>query len=526
MMESQSIASSEIVNYYRHKSVFITGATGFLGKVLIEKLIRSCYDLDKIFILIRPKRGVSVTERLNEIFNCKLYDLVGQYYPEFRSKIEPITGDLMEPNMGMSPEDEQKLIDNVNIVFHSAATVRFDEPLKVAVEMNIIGTKKVVELCKRIKHLEVLVHVSTAYANCDRQHISECVYNPPVQPSQIIEAVDWIEEDLVKLLTPKVIKLRPNTYTYTKAIAESLIVQECRDLPCTIVRPSIVGASWREPFPGWIDNFNGPTALFAAIGKGILRSMCGSFNCTADIIPVDVPVNLMIASAWYTGSKKTKDLLVYNSTTGQINRLTWGRLERDCHESLMKNPLENIMLVPNPRFTSFRLVKFVRSFVEQSIPSFIMDLYLRMANRKPMFVRLQKRIGKAVETLEFFTSTQWEFTNDNIYKLISEMNEVDNKMFNIDVKDLHWKSYIEQYCLGTKKYALKEDMTRMNKCRKQLANLIRLRNLGFSIVFAVVLKFVLFRGVSLKNVFYFIYRVALAFANKLTALFRGKISSN
>ena len=60
----------------------------------------------------------------------KLYDLVVQYYPEFRSKIEPITGDLMEPNMGMSPEDEQKLIDNVNIVFHSAATVRFDEPLK------------------------------------------------------------------------------------------------------------------------------------------------------------------------------------------------------------------------------------------------------------------------------------------------------------------------------------------------------------------------------------------------------------
>ena len=73
-MENQSIPSSEIVNYYKHKCVFITGATGFLGKVLIEKLIRSCYDLDKIFILIRPKRGVSVTERLNEIFNCKVFN--------------------------------------------------------------------------------------------------------------------------------------------------------------------------------------------------------------------------------------------------------------------------------------------------------------------------------------------------------------------------------------------------------------------------------------------------------------------
>ncbi len=142
---------------------------------------------------------------------------------------------------------------------------------------------------------KVFIHVSTAYANCDRMHISEVVYNSPVQSERIIEAVDWIEEDLVKLLTPKVIQLRPNTYTYTKAIAETLVFQECKDfIPCAIIRPSIVGASWREPFPGWIDNFNGPTALFAAIGKGILRTMLGNFNSTADIIPVDIPVNLMV----------------------------------------------------------------------------------------------------------------------------------------------------------------------------------------------------------------------------------------
>ncbi len=90
-------------------------------------------------------------QRLNEIFSCKvnnlllkanktkniffkyyiqLFDTVSQFYPEFRSKLEAIEGDLMEPSMGISEEDEKKLIDNVNIVFHSAATVRFDEPLK------------------------------------------------------------------------------------------------------------------------------------------------------------------------------------------------------------------------------------------------------------------------------------------------------------------------------------------------------------------------------------------------------------
>ena len=277
--------------------------------------------------------------------------------------------------------------------------------------MNIIGTKKVISLSKKIKNLEVnkhsskvsfnkdnhtfllkvLIHISTAYANCDRVHISEVVYNSPVAPDKIIEAVDWIEEDLVKLLTPKVIQLRPNTYTYTKAIAESLVVQECKEfnLPCAIIRPSIVGASWREPFPGWIDNFNGPTALFAAIGKGILRTMIGNFNSTADIIPVDIPVNLMIAVAWATGSKTSsnnsnKEIKIYNSTTGQINRLTWGMVEKFSIESLLKNPLEIIFLVPNGQFTTFRSIKYVRHFFEELLPSYIMDFYLRLINRKPL----------------------------------------------------------------------------------------------------------------------------------------------
>jgi len=64
----------------------------------------------------------------------------------------------------------------------------------------------------------------------------------------------------------------PNTYTFTKQIAEYLIYQECSThVPTVLVRPSIVGASLNEPLPGWIDNFNGPTGLFQAQSMGILR---------------------------------------------------------------------------------------------------------------------------------------------------------------------------------------------------------------------------------------------------------------
>ena len=65
-------SSSEIIKYYQNKSIFITGATGFLGKVLIEKLLRSCYGLKKIYVLVRHKKGNTPQQRLNELVNCKV----------------------------------------------------------------------------------------------------------------------------------------------------------------------------------------------------------------------------------------------------------------------------------------------------------------------------------------------------------------------------------------------------------------------------------------------------------------------
>lgn len=131
---------------------------------------------------------------------------------------------------------------------------------RVAVQMNLIGTKRVIELCKDLKNLKSFVHVSTAYANCDRTAIAEEVYKPPIEPNKLIEMLDLIDDNLANYIGPIIIKPKPNTYTYTKAIAESLVVQESMlgngngPLPTCIVRPSIITASWREPFPGWIGN--------------------------------------------------------------------------------------------------------------------------------------------------------------------------------------------------------------------------------------------------------------------------------
>ena len=67
----------------------------------------------------------------------------------------PVFGDITLPELGMSQADQKILTDSVSVVFHSAATVKFDETLKMAVGMNILGTKRVVQLCHKMLKLEV-----------------------------------------------------------------------------------------------------------------------------------------------------------------------------------------------------------------------------------------------------------------------------------------------------------------------------------------------------------------------------------
>jgi fatty acyl-CoA reductase len=59
-----------------------------------------------------------------------------------------------------------------------------------------------------------------------------------------------------------------------------------------------VFSAWKEPFPGWIDNFNGPVGLSIAVGKGFLRTVFGNGNAKLDIIPIDICIQFMLVAAW------------------------------------------------------------------------------------------------------------------------------------------------------------------------------------------------------------------------------------
>lgn len=81
------------------------------------------------------------------------------------AKLEVVTGDCEKLNLAMSDEDRKKVTENATLFYHFAATIRFDEKMKKAVEMNVRGTREVIKLALECKNLEMFGHMSTAYCH-------------------------------------------------------------------------------------------------------------------------------------------------------------------------------------------------------------------------------------------------------------------------------------------------------------------------------------------------------------------------
>lgn len=71
------------------------------------------------------------------------------------SKVICIAGDISQQNIGLSISDQKRLIENVNVVFHAAATVRFDENIKNATILNTLGSQRLWDICCRMIKLKV-----------------------------------------------------------------------------------------------------------------------------------------------------------------------------------------------------------------------------------------------------------------------------------------------------------------------------------------------------------------------------------
>lgn len=153
-----------------------------------------------------------------------------------------MVGELSEKNFGMPSDVYDDLLRKVNIVIHSAATIKFKSPLRSAIITNVTGTMRTIEFAKRLERLKAYVYLSTAFCNSDQSgFIQETVYQSVQDPYEMMKLADN-EQQWTGDVQPDEVVLcgrHPNTYTFTKQLAENLIQREMGGMPAGIVRPSV-----------------------------------------------------------------------------------------------------------------------------------------------------------------------------------------------------------------------------------------------------------------------------------------------
>ncbi|XP_071876806.1 putative fatty acyl-CoA reductase CG5065 isoform X1 [Bombus fervidus] len=449
--------TNTLEEFYAGCGILVTGASGFVGKGLLEKLIRVCPRITAIFILIRPKTNETIEQRFKKIMDDPIYDGIKAKNPSLFSRVYPVKGDVSMPNLGLSREVRNLLLEKVNIVFHLAATVRFNEPLSVAVNVNTKGTARVIELWNELKHPVSFVYVSTAYSNANLHEIGEKVYTTSLSPSEVIDMCDKFDKMSINLLEKRILKTYPNTYTFSKNLAEQIVANKCKDLPVAIVRPSIIGASLEEPCPGWIQNISALTGVFLLISKGCATAIRGRRDARVDLVPVDFVVDTMICTAWHVTLHPEHEVKVYNCTSNACP-FKFGQMIDAMVKCSIETPLNNTLWYPDCPVIANRYIWNVRSVIPRLFLAFVIDIFLRLRGSKPIMIKLLRNGNKLFASLVPFTTREWTFHRDYCSDLARKVKMLnDSDIVKLDLRDMNWEKYVAIYLMGIKKFILKED---------------------------------------------------------------------
>jgi thioester reductase-like protein len=269
--------------------LLLTGATGLLGQSITYQALHS-RAVDKIYLLVRPKRGLGAKERMAPSL-LGLDEAFGG--GRVRRSVEVVSASMQGDDLGLSPDDRCKIAAEVTHIVHAAASVRFDETPAAALRSNVTLAQRVMDLggrCPRLKHH---VHVSTAYVHPPGNEVnpSALVALPEgVDAAQLPPDADSDPHGAAAAaLYQSSAGHHVNTYTWSKCIAEHVVTRRAArgGAQLTIVRPSIIGPAWKAPYPGWVTDTASPAVGASMLfGCGLLRAVY-TMNVRQNIVPVD-----------------------------------------------------------------------------------------------------------------------------------------------------------------------------------------------------------------------------------------------
>ncbi|XP_017779308.1 PREDICTED: putative fatty acyl-CoA reductase CG5065 [Nicrophorus vespilloides] len=463
-------SKTPIQDFYSGANIFVTGGTGFMGKVLLEKMLRDLPDLGNIFILVRGKRGLDPEKRLEAIKQLPVFERLRSTNPKALNKLIVVEGSLSEENLGLSEENRKRVTETVSVVFHMAASLRLEAGVKDAVLANTLGTKRVMDLCKQMKNIKSVIHLSTAFCHVEIEVLEEKVYKPNCDPYEMIKYVQTESEKVLDEKKEELIHPHPNSYTFSKRLAESIAHDYTQDLPIAIARPSIVIPALKEPTPGWVDNLNGPVGILVASGKGVLRSVLCNEKYYAEFIPVDCAINALIIFAFFRGTEKKRETYVINITTPRdIVEITWAEVMNKGRVAMWKYPFEWMLWYPNGTIRTNVYIHWLIMILFQWIPAILLDILFFILRRERFMIRVQKKIKVGLEVLSYFTLHEWNFKNPWSVALIKRIvNEDEAKIFYTTNVTFDIDMFFEVMIVGTRKYCLKEDLATLKYSRIHL----------------------------------------------------------
>jgi len=245
------------------EAVLITGATGFVGMEVLARYLE--HSERPLVAFVRAGSDAGARERVEGV----LTNLFGARASDYRTRVEAVAGELTAPRLGLSRPRCDALARRVGSIVHSAASVSFTLPLPEAREINVEGTRRMLDFAElACEHggLERYGHISTAYVAGDHAgRFSEH------------------ELDLGQGFR--------NTYEQSKLEAERLIHAR-EGIPSTIMRPSIVVGDHRS---GWTYAFNVLYWPLRAFARGLFTAVPGIPSAPVDVVPVDYVADAVYA---------------------------------------------------------------------------------------------------------------------------------------------------------------------------------------------------------------------------------------
>ena len=304
-----------------HGRVLITGATGFVGSLLLRDLLlhrKVLSILGGVIVLCRKKKGLSAQARILKLLAQPMFSFLNEQ--EKRQLVDVVEGDVTEPKLGLKASDAERIYQDTRIshVFHCAASVNFMQSLQDAAKANITSSLNVQAFTARLKRKDVqLVHISTAFVHgrclgTSKFPLPESLYSlHPYKPADLYKSMLGSQFYASKALNDLGF---PNTYTFSKCICEHLLLEE-RPVSTIIIRPSIVGPAVQSPFEGWAGDKPSTIVAGACLYLSFQWNLWCLGNQTVPYIPVDVLSRFILSKAFSENNEEDCCLTNESSTT-------------------------------------------------------------------------------------------------------------------------------------------------------------------------------------------------------------------